>query len=237
MTLTPAQIHRLQYEDGLVPLDTLGSIEALAFDPAADVRLRAELRHALAPIEIPSVVDAVMRRIDGDKLPVKESVEQSSLEPGSVSAAVMGKLGVGEGIGHQVREALTIEAGTPDSVWPGVAAAIGADVGVTVGDLLRSAVEEEAGFRGQGWGRAAPRRWWVPATAGVLIAAAAALLLWVGSNGSSVQDVAEKITAGPVDIEALDVGTANAVRVLDLGKEDPTIILIEEVQAPEGTAQ
>ena len=98
----------------------------------------------------------------------------------------------------------------------------------SLGDLFRNAIVDEAAYTEPLNDRGEWYRWRVPAVAGVLVAAAAALLLWVSGSSTTAQDMAEKIAEGPVQIEHLDVGAANAVRVLQLGDDSPTIILIKD---------
>ncbi len=228
MTLTPAEISRLHAEDGLMSTSDIEALDGIDFDPQADARFRSQLRSALRPPTSPPIVDDVMRRIGRLGTPVAEEVESEASGMDSLAGAVMAELGVATNPARMVSSAVREEAGTPESVWPGVASAIGADVGLELGSMLRGAIEEESEHRSIGWMSAPRQRWTFPVAAGVVIAAAAALLLWVGSAGQDVQSVAEKLTEGPVDIEALEVGAASAVQVLQMGEDAPTIILIEE---------
>jgi hypothetical protein len=235
VTLSPSEIIRLHLEDGLMAASELDVGATDGFDPAEDTYFRSAVRQALQPPSSPSIVNDVMRRVGTVGVPVSDALREEAEQGSSVAGAVMSKLGVTSHSGDMVGDAIRGESASPESVWPGVAAAIGADVGVDLGSLLRGAVEEEGNHIEAGWGDVSRPRWVVPAAAGVVIAAAAALLLWVGSGGIDTPSVVEKLVEGPVDIEALEVGAASAVQVLQLGDEAPTIILIEEgTVQPEG---
>jgi len=232
VSLSPVELARLHVEDGLMAVSELDEESLKAFDPDVDALFRATVREALRPPVSPSIVHDVMGRIGTVVPPVADAVRTEADASASVVGAVMDRIGVASNPGRMLGEAIRVEGGELDSVWPGVAAAIGADVGIDLGGLLRGAIEEESEHMPVGWGSAARPRWVIPAAAGVVIAAAAALLLWVSSTGTGGSSVVEKIAEGPVDIEALEVGAASAVQVLQLGEDAPTIILIEEETAP-----
>ena len=237
MTLTPEQLHRLRMEDGLVPESARNSAEELPFDPDADVHLRQQLRTLLMPPTVPPIAGAVMARIAAGNVPVGEAIREQAEEEVHLSRAVMGSLGAANNLGERYRAALRAEAGDLGSVWPDVAMAIGVESGSSIGDLLRGAVADEADFGEVVTGMAPQVRWRIPAVAGVLVAAAAALLLWVGSASTTAKDVAEKIAEGPVHIEHLDVGAANAVQVLQFGEDSPTIILLKDSDEQKGEGE
>ena len=178
-----------------------------------------------------------MKRVGATSLPVGASIRDEASGLDGFSSSVMGEIGLGNHGVTEFHDALIAEAGEIQSVWPQVAEAIGVDSGATLGGLLREAVASESAFQEGGWNVQASRPWLFPATAGVLIAAAAALLIWVGTTSPAVQDVAEKIASGPVDIEVLEVGAANAVQVLQRGEDEPTIILIEQKLDAQGTTE
>ena len=232
MTLTLEQLQRLHLEDGIISTDELEPEFETGFDPSADRQLRKDVRAALLSIEAPRIVDAVMTKVGRTTLPVGDSIREETPAFDGFSSSVMGQIGHENSVAEGFPDALVAEAGEFQSVWPQVAEAIGVESGAPLGGLIREAIVSESGFQERGWAAGSSRPWLVPATAGVLIAAAAALLIWVGTTSPAVQDVAEKIASGPVDIEALEVGAANAVQVLQRGEDEPTIILIE--QKPDG---
>ena len=228
MTLSPEQMLRLQMEDGIVEDESHGATAALGFDPQRDREFRQQLRRVLTPLEVPPLASRVMARIAACSVPVGDAIRDGAEGSLGVSRAVMGTLGIGMNLGEQYRTALITEAGEMDSVWPSVADAIGVDAGTSLADMLRGAIADEAAYGETMSDGAVPFGWRLPTTIGVVVAAAAALLLWIGATGTTAKHVAEKIAEGPVHIEHLDVGAANAVQVLQLGDEAPTIILIED---------
>ena len=233
LTLTPSQLERLRMEDGLTDFVSDATQSELCFDATADIALRRQVRHALWPTDVPNISDSVMRRIGVQGFPVRESVTDEIDESGSIADNVMNRLGTERPPHGGVQDAIGSESGHMESVWPAVAAAIGADVQTSAGALLRNAVGQEAGDAGVRQGLWTRPAWAIPTAAGVFLAAAAALLLWVGSQYTDADRMAEKVISGPVDIEALDVGAANAVQVLQMGEEAPTIILVEPDEATE----
>jgi hypothetical protein len=228
VTLSPAELARLHVEDGLMDVSELEMGEGIDFDPSDDARFRADLRMALQPPTVPTIVHDVMRRLGQFEVPVADAVEAGAADSESVAGAVMAQIGGGGNPSRMLAAAIVQESGDVGSVWPGVAAAIGADVGVDLGSILRGAIADESAHMPVSWMSVPRQRWIVPAAAGVLLAAAAALLLWVGTGSSAVQSVAEKLAEGPVDIEALEVGAASAVQILQAGDDATTIMLIKE---------
>ena len=229
MTLSQAQIERLKLEDGLIDSPCPG----LDFDPDADRILRAQVREVLLPSTVPKLADSVMRRIGVLPIPVADSIDEEAPGTQRVADAVMEHLNVRDSVPVDLKAAVFTESGEMESVWPAVATAIGADVQPSLGAMLRGAVEQESGAVPHMDGMGRRRPWMIPAAAGVVVAAAAALLLWVGSQSPGPERMAEKAATGPVDIEALDVGAANAVQVLQMGEEAPTIILVQPEEAAE----
>jgi hypothetical protein len=228
VTLSPAELARLHVEDGLMDVSELEMGEDIDFDPADDARFRADLRMALQPPMVPTIVHDVMRRLGQFAVPIADAVEAGAANSQSVAGAVMAEIGVGGNPSRMLADAIAQESGAAASVWPGVAAAIGADVGFDLGSMLRGAIADESEHVAVGWMSMPRKRWIVPAAAGVLLAAAAALLLWVGTGSPAVQSVAEKLAEGPVDIEVLEVGAASTVQILQAGDDATTIMLIKE---------
>ena len=233
LTLTHSQLERLRLEDGLVDSVSDVAESDLRFDPAADKALRRMVRQALLPSNVPTISELVMHRIGLEAVPLQESVTNEARESNPIADAVMNRLHPGRPVHLDLKAAIVEESGEIVRTWPVVAGAIGANVQTSLGGLIRDAVGQESGHDGVAqvvWRRPV---WAVPAAAGLFLAAAAAILLWVGSQSSDPDRVAEKVIAGPVDIEALDVGAANAVQILQMGEEAPTIILVE----PDGAAE
>ena len=228
MSLTKEQILRLHLEDGVLDSTATADVAGLDFNPDDDLLFRRSVRHVLRPAVVPSIVDAVMTRIGQPSVPVSDAIHDQSAPAHGIAAEVMGHLEAREPLAGQIRAALREEAGDFVGAWPGVAGAIGVEMDTGLGGILRGAVAGESGYQAIGWQTEAHRNWRVPTAVGVLFAAAAAFLIWVGSAGSTAKEVAEKFAAGPVDIEHLDVGAASAVQVLQADEDATTIILIRE---------
>lgn len=232
LELTPEQSAETRLVDGIA---TDGDIELLGdVDVSAAVSLRDDLRWALSHADAPSVASQVMARIGYVGADVGDVVRGEAGLENAVVESVMGRLGIDEQVGSQLRGALVQEAGSAPSLWADIAPSVGAEAPMSLGDMLRGAVTEEVGkdFVPSPWFAPQRNRWAMGAAAGAVFAAAAALLLYVGLAGGGDQ-VAEAtmgpLLEAPVDIEELDAGDNQAVQVLQFGSEAPTIILIEDI--------
>jgi len=219
---------RLRQEDGFgLPADEALLLDA-GIDWPEDERLRRTVHRALVAPEVPAISDAVMRRIGQPKADLGHALSDSSAP--SLSDSVMAAVGRPRRPSALVAEGLRAEAGEFESLWPAIAPAVGAEVGVDIRSALRAGVESEGRYSPQGW-LTAKRRWAVGGVA-VAFAAAAALLLAVGTDSMPVQQMAAStltpILDAPVEIESLEVGAASLVQVLQFGQEAPTIIFVSD---------
>ena len=228
MDLSPVEISRLKAEDGLATREDLARIEGAGVDLDADIRFRASLQAALKSNPTQAIADGVMSRIGGRSLPLADAIRRET--PQTVVDGVMASLEGIESVPVPVRAALSEEAGNPPPLWPRVAAAVGADTSVQIGDMLRSEIQQEGGFQVQKW--PAARRRWVVGGAALACAAAASFLIGIGITNTPVGTAASAAIApildAPVDIEALEVGSSNSVQVLQFGNEAPTIIFVSD---------
>ena len=130
-----------------------------------------------------------------------------------------------------LKSAIEEEAGEPESIWPAIAASVGADPGFDLGATLKGAIQSESAYQPAGWLVTRPP-WWRVGAVSVALAIAAALLLWVGSTGNKVTTMADAalqpILDAPVQIESLEVGAANLAQVLQFGEDAPTIIFVSD---------
>lgn len=166
----------------------------------------AALGPALAAGEAPPLADAVMARLaEGESLP---------------------------GLGG----VLAAEAGAPPSLWEGVASRL---------DLETRGREVEPAGPGSGPGApvvllAERRRGWLP-LAGIAAAAAAAVLAVIGMPAERASDGHGELAAhihlesGHADIEEISAGPEAMVQVLQFEDDAPTIIFIDELEAPGGS--
>ena len=236
VTLKPIEIARLRVEDGLGTEDDLQLLANAGVDVEADSGLRAALQVALGSSETPPIADAVMLRLGTATVPVGVAMAQELDEAPEVSSHVMAMLGSNETSTLDVAKAIYEEGGEPGSLWNGVATAIDVDPGVDLGELLRAAVEHEAGPSNIEWMPKARPYWKVGAATGVIFAMAAAVLLWVQASVPNADVVAQQALdelpffEGPVEIESLDVGTANIAQVLQFDEDSPTIIFVGELE-------
>jgi len=234
ITLTPFEAARLRCEDGMA---TEADIDALGdHDSAPDIELRASIGRVLRRESAPSVADSVMFQLGFPGMPVAEGVAADSDMP-SVSTAVMGAIGVSESVGTLVREACLVESGTVPSLWAGIAPAVGGEDGLSLGAMLKGAVQEEStpGFTRREVFR--PRRqWWtVGAAASVAFAAAAALLLYLALDLG--QEPPMEASIGPILDAPSEVETLKAsgrVEVMQFDAVSPTIIMVEEEPTVDG---
>ena len=228
MTLTDLEIARLRQEDGLGTAEDQRTLEEAGFDLEADRRLRSTVRAALMPHKAPSIAPHVMARIGVGDTAVAEALREQ--EPPSIADKVMAAVGQRGGANCDVGGALRNEAGEPRPMWGSIAHAVGAEPGIDIGAALRAGIPEEGQFKAQGW--LTPRRRWAIGGATAAFAAAAALLLSVGAGSKTVAPLASAaitpILDAPVEIEALEVGAANLVQVLQFGADAPTIIFVSE---------
>lgn len=219
---------RLRQEDGFgLPADETVLADA-GIDWNEDARMRGALNRALEAPDAPGIADSVMRRIGQPRAGVGDALRDSSAP--SLSDSVMAAVGLSERPSALVAEGLRAEAGDIESLWPAIAPAVGAEVGFDIRSALREGVESEGQFSPQGW-LAGKRRWAVGGVA-VAFAAAAALLLAVGTDSMPAQQMTASTLApildAPVEIESLEVGAASLVQVLQFGQEAPTIIFVSD---------
>ena len=200
MELTAYELARLRLEDGQGQRDDQALLSE--DEQAADRLLREHLVWAFHAIDAPPLADAVMKRVGTFPLPVGGSIEDESENP-NLSSSVMGELGLGDGVGDLVREAVVDEAGPAPALWNDLCSSVG---GTSLGGssgLLRQAIQQESD---PGFGSAqvfqARRPWWaIGVAAGAVLAAAAALLLYMGFSVDSGPAV--EASMGP---EAMEVG-------------------------------
>jgi len=198
MDLTAYELARLRVEDGLAQNgdETLLSGE----EKSGDLLLKRHLVWAFQSVEAPSIADTVMRRIGRFSVPVGGSIMEEG-EIKSLSVSVMGQLGLGEGIGLHVRDAVVDEAGPAPALWDDLCASVGGTPLGGAGGILRQAIQQESdpGFEKTPVFQAR-RPWWaIGVAAGAVLAAAAAVLLYMGfavESGPAVE-----ASMGPEDME------------------------------------
>ena len=231
MELTTIEMARLRTEDGLGTDADIALLNEVGVDVdvEADSRLRTEIKWALRPAVVPSIADSVLSRLGVERLLVQAASDQGDTP--SLADSVMAAVGVGSRPGMALSIALHEEAGEIESMWPAIAASVGADPGFDLGASLRGAIQSESEFQPTGWLVARPP-WWRVGAVSVALAIAAALLLWVGSAGNNVTTMADAallpILGAPVQIESLEVGAANLAQVLQFGADAPTIIFVSD---------
>lgn len=229
MELTTIEMARLRTEDGLGTDADIALLNEGGVDVGADARLRTEIKWTLRPAVVPSIADSVLARLGVEGLLIQAASDQGDTP--SLADSVMAAVGVGSRPGVALRTALHEEAGEIESIWPAIAASVGADPGFDLGASLRGAIQSESEFQSTGWLVAKPP-WWRAGAVSVALAIAAALLLWVGSAGNNVTSMAEAallpILGAPVQIESLEVGAANLAQVLQFGADAPTIIFVSD---------
>jgi hypothetical protein len=236
VTLTPTEIARLHVEDGFGTDTDMQMLVDAGVDVAGDLALREALNSGLIPAEIPSVADDVMRNIGAIGMPVGTAMAQELGEAPGLSADVMSMLGTDDVVTSDVAKAIEEEGGYPDSLWNGIADVIGVDPGLDLGDLLRAAVDDEAGVSNIEWMPKSRSYLKVSASVGLVFAMAAAVLLWVQTSVPDANVIAQKamdempIFQGPVEIESLEVGAANIAQVLQFDENSPTIIFVGEFE-------
>jgi hypothetical protein len=225
--LSPEQCARLRRCDGLeTQADTV-----LLGAPASDDLQRVDLLSVVRAVEAPGLVREVMGRIGHSGLPLSAAMSDAATQSPSMSDAVMGRLGLGQSVGEWVRSAIGAEAGEPPAIWDAIAESVGGQPAPPLSGALRRAVEGEsaAAFSSMSW--LAPRRRWRVLGGSMAIAAAAALVFYVGLSGGDVplnKAAMLPILAAPVEIEELEVGDTSSAHILQFGAEAPTIILIGE---------
>jgi len=198
MELSAYELARLRVEDG----HGQAGDEALLNnqEQSADRRLKRQIGWALTAVEAPSIADVVMNRVGRFPLPVGSSIEGEAHSP-ELSSSVMSELGLGEGIGSLVQEAVIHEAGPAPALWGDLCASVGGSPLGGASGILRQAIHQESGA-GFGPTKAfqAGRSWWpLGMAAGAVLAAAAAVLLYMGfatESGPSVE-----ASMGPEEME------------------------------------
>ena len=227
MELTELELSRLRLEDGEGTDEDRAAVLEAGFDESADRELRVAVRRAIMDVKAPSFAANVMRRIGASSAPVGDAVRTET--PSALADGVMAALGKQRpeaGLG----QALRAEAGEPEAMWPHIASAVGGNVDGDFGSLLRAGIAAEGNFQPQGWLNA--RRKWAVGGVVAAFAAAAALLLTIGSNSNQISTMATAtmtpILDAPVDIEDLEVGASNLVQVLQFGEDAPTIIFVSD---------
>ena len=179
MKLTANELARLRHEDGLLEQDELADLEPHNLE--ADLALRARLFEVFTSVSVPPIADDVMRRIGPVGAPVGDSISEEADAP-TLSLGVMERIGQADGMGGWVQQAVIEEAGAPPSLWDGLSASVGGSVNEGIGGLLKGAIEQESsdGFVG-GAVFSNGRPWWkIGVAAGAALAAAAAVLFYLG---------------------------------------------------------
>ena len=211
MTLTPDQIQRLHFEDGLC--------DESSAEGADDCALRRELQEALRPADVPSVVRAVMAQVGGEDVPMRDALLEGAGEPPQLWPAVALAIGAEpDALGVSLRDAIVAEA-EAEAVpaqkrmrahWPlfvitGVAAAAAAV-------LMVVSMEE-------------PERISEP-----VAAAMEPVVTPVARVAKAVVPAvnAELEVPGITIIESLESETASVLQVLQFDDDEPTIIFIDE---------
>ena len=227
MELTTIEMARLRTEDGLGTDADIALLNEDGVDVEADARLRTELKWALTPAVVPSIADSVLSRLGVEGLLVQAALEHGDAP--SLADSVMAAVGAGERPGKVIGDAIAEEAGEFESIWPGIAASVGADPGFDLSASLRGAIQSESEYQPAGWLVSRPP-WWRVGAVSAALAIAAAVLLWIGSVGNNVTTMADAalqpILDAPVQIESLEVGAANLAQVLQFGEDAPTIIFV-----------
>jgi hypothetical protein len=227
--LTTIEMARLRTEDGLGTEADIALLNEDGVDVEADARLRTELQWALSPAVVPSIADLVLSRLGVEGLLVQAALDDGDTP--SLADSVMAAVGAGNRPGKALKTAIEEEAGEPESIWPAIAASVGADPGFDLGATLKGAIQSESAYQPAGWLGTRPP-WWRVGAVSVALAIAAALLLWVGGIGNNVTTMVDAtlqpILAAPVQIESLEVGAANLAQVLQFGVDAPTIIFVSD---------
>ena len=209
MTLTPDQIQRLHFEDGLC--------DESSAEGADDCARRRELQEALRPAEVPSVVRAVMAQVGGEGVPMREALLEGAGEPPQLWPAVALAIGAEpDALGVSLRDAIVAEADAAPAHkrmrahWPlfvitGVAAAAAAV-------LMVVSMEE-------------PERISEPVAAAI-----EPVVTPVARVAKAVAPAvnAELEVPGITIIESLESETASVLQVLQFDDDEPTIIFIDE---------
>ena len=229
MELTTIEMARLRTEDGLGTGEDVALLEAEGVDMEADVLSRQQIKWALTPAVVPSIADSVLSRLGVDGLLVQSALDDADAP--ALADSVMAAVGVSARPGSNIGAAIEAEAGEFESIWPSIAASVGADTSFDLSASLRGALQSESEFQPSGWLDSRPP-WWRVGAVSVGLAIAAAVLLWVGNIGNNVVTVADAalqpILDAPVQIESLEVGTANLAQVLQFGEDAPTIIFVSD---------
>jgi hypothetical protein len=227
--LTENEMMRLRLEDGFATSEDERKASDAGIDWASDRRFRGLVRNALLPTKFTPFADQVMARLGEASIPIGDAIGDEAAP--SVVGEVMNAIGGGERWSAGLAEELRFEAGEPAPIWGSISDAVGGSASPDIGSLLRDGVAAEGDFKARGW-LTPTKRWAIGGAAAAVFAAAAALLLSVGTGTGTVSEMATAamtpILDAPVEIEALEVGAANLVQVLQFGQDSPTIIFVSD---------